>query len=81
MARHDIYSTHRERCGDVLGDRQAVLDGRSCEGEVVLSHRGLVEGLYAGFPIGYPILATSARLIELCEEWQRAVRAHIVRRI
>lgn len=80
-ARHETLSTHQKRCGDVLRNRQAVLKGRSCEGEVVLSHRGLVKHLYARFPAEYPVVATSARLIEVCEECQRTVRAHLVRRV
>lgn len=80
-ARHEALSAHRERCGDVARDRQAVLDGRSCEDELALSHRGLVEGLYAAFPAEYPVLVTCVRLIGVCEECQRAVRAHLVRRV
>lgn len=80
-ARHEALSAHRSRCEGLVSDRQAVLDGRSCEGEVVLGHRTLVGQLYTAFPAEYPVLATSARLIGVCEECQHAVRAHLVRRV
>lgn len=78
---HKTLSAHRGRCEELVSDRQAVLDGRSYEGEVALSHRALVEQLYAGFPTDYPVLATSARLTGVCEGCRRAVRAHLVRRV
>lgn len=78
---HETLSAHRSRCGDLASDRQAVLDGRSREGTVALSHRALVEALYTEFPAEYPVVATCARLIEVCEGCQRAIRAHLVRRV
>lgn len=80
-ARHEALSAHRGRCEEVVSDRQAALDGRSFEGPVALSHRALVEVLYAECPVDHPVLATCVRLIGVCADSQRAVRAHLVRRV
>lgn len=80
--RHRNLAAHRERCGEAVADRQAFLresTGRSAAVEV--SHRALALYLYQAFPVRYPALSAVTRLDAVCESCQRAVRAHLVRRV
>lgn len=78
---HEELARHRTRCNEVACDRQEFLHGTtSYHAAVGISHRTLVEYLYAELPVDYPVLVTVARLAKLCEECQRVVRDHLVRR-
>ena len=80
-ARHDRLDTFRTACADGLSDRQAWLAATTSEqGQVGVTHRSLVASLYEDFPVDYPVLTTLTRLCEVCEDAQRAVRDHLVRR-
>lgn len=80
--RHDTLAAHRDRCERVAHERQALLNKKTCRGtQVGLTHRSLVRYLYADFPVDYPMLATVVRLDRACAACQRAVRAHLVRRV
>ena len=81
-ARHETLAAHRQRCDELARDRQAVLDRTtSNEGAAGINHRTLVSFLYEEFPVEYPVLATVARLDEVCADCQRVVRDHLVRRV
>jgi hypothetical protein len=79
--RHETLAGHRERLRAVADRRQAFLQGATNQGvEVGIEHRRLVEYLYQGFPVEYPVLSTAVRLQSTCSACQRAVRTHLVRR-
>lgn len=79
--RHETLAAHRECCRDLAADRQAFLaEVTSYDGELALRHRKLLSHLYEDFPVDHPVLATAVRLEPVCEECQRAVRDHLVRR-
>lgn len=80
--RHDTLAEHRERCDAFARERQSFLQGTtSRSAEVGIDHRSLVAYLYADFPVDHPVLATAARLDDICAECQRAVRDHLTRRV
>jgi hypothetical protein len=79
--RHRRLAAFRERCDDVVADRQSLLGtttGRELEAGV--RHGAVVEFVYADFPVEYPVLSTVARVADTCADCQRAVRDHLVRR-
>lgn len=79
--RHDRLDTYRSECAALAADRQEFLAGNTSHvGQVGVSNRDLVESAYVDFPVTYPVLSTTTRLIEVCEDAQQAVRAHLVRR-
>lgn len=79
--RHETLADHRDRCDRLVDDRQAVLHGTTSHGAAAgIAHRSLVEHLYGAWSTSYPVLETVARLEECCEDCQRVVRAHLVRR-
>lgn len=81
-ARHETLAAHRNRCDRLAHERQALLDRKTCRGtQLGLTHRSLVTYLYADFPVDHPVLATAVRLDRACAACQRAVRAHLVRRV
>lgn len=80
-ARHDELARFRAACEAASDERQAWLDGTTSEqGQVAVVHRRLVESVYEDFTVEYPGLATLTRLLDVCDDAQRAVRAHLVRR-
>lgn len=81
-ARHETLAAHRDRCDRLAHERQVLLDRKTCCGtQLGLTHRSLVRYLYADFPVDHPVLATAVRLDRACAACQRAVRAHLVRRV
>ncbi len=79
--RHDRLDTYRADCATVAADRQEFLAGNTSHvGQVGVSNRSLVESVYEDFPVTYPVLSTATRLVDVCEDAQQAVRAHLVRR-
>jgi len=79
--RHETLDGHRDRCEDVGRDRQAFLRRTTNDGaDAGVCHRNLMPYLYQDFPVDHPVLATVATLDETCQECQRTVRNHLVRR-
>lgn len=79
--RHRALENHRERLAALARRRQEFLGAATSQGvEVGISHRELVPYLYGGFEVDHPVLCTVARLDGVCEDCQRTVRAHLVRR-
>lgn len=82
QARHESLAAHRTQCDRIARDRQVFLDGTtSRDASVGITHRTLVEYLYAELPIDHPVLVTSTRLDGVCADCQRVVRDHLVRRV
>jgi hypothetical protein len=80
--RHDTLASHRDRCEEVARDRQEFLQKTTNNGvDAGVRHRSLMPYLYQDFPGDHPVLATVARLIKTCQECQRVVRDHLVRRV
>lgn len=81
-ARHACLASFRGDCEELVADRQAHL-GRTtgAEGRAGVRHDDLRAYLYEEFPIDHPVLATAARLDDLCGEAQRAIRDHLVRQV
>lgn len=80
--RHERLAAHRDRCGSLARERQALLGETTSEGAAVgLRHRGLVGRLYEEFPVDHPVLSTVVRLENTCRTCQRSVRDHLVRRV
>ncbi|KZN24845.1 hypothetical protein A4G99_11015 [Haladaptatus sp. R4] len=79
--RHETLTDHRDRCEALARQRQEFLRSTTNHGgEIGISHRNLIPYIYQDFPVDYPVLTTVARLDSTCEECQRAVRQHLVRR-
>lgn len=80
-ARHEQLDEFRTACATRLDDRQTWLAATTSEqAQVGVPHRSLITSLYEDFPVDYPVVATLTRLCEVCEDAQRAVRDHLVRR-
>lgn len=80
-ARHEALADLRTRCADLARRRQEFLEGTTSNGvDAGVSHRRLPPYLYRDFPVDHPVLSTAATLDATCEECQRAVRKHLVRR-
>ncbi|WP_435129900.1 DUF7260 family protein [Halobaculum sp. D14] len=80
--RHERLAAHRNRCEGALCDRQSFLAAATNRGAGTgISHRALASYLYADLPVEFPVLATCTRLLDVCLDAQRAVRAHLVRRV
>lgn len=81
QSRYERLSEFRGECEECLQTRQERLDSTtSTSGQVGVDHRGLVESLYDDFGVAYPVIATETRLLDVCTDAQRAVRAHLSRR-
>lgn len=81
-ARHDRLDEFEARCEAVATDRQEFLDGATNVGATIgVENRSVVESLYDDFRVDYPVLATTARLADLCRSCRRAVRDHLTRRV
>jgi hypothetical protein len=79
--RHETLTRHRDRCETLAEQRQAFLDETTNEGvEVGIRHRSVVQYLYRDLPVDHPLLATIARLDDVCAECHRTVRRHLIRR-
>jgi len=79
--RHETLGSHRDRCEEVARDRQKFLQRTTNNGvDAGVRHRSLIPYLYRDFPVDHPVLATVATLDEACQECQRTVRDHLVRR-
>jgi len=79
--RHETLSDHRNRCEEVVHDRQEFLQGTTNNGvDAGVRHKSLMPYLYQDFPVDHPVLATVAKLDETCQECQRTMRNHLVRR-
>lgn len=79
--RHETLEAFRERCDEVVRDRQAQLrttTGRDADSAV--DHEDLVEFLYGDFTVDYPVLSTIPQIDETCRERQRTVRDHLLGR-
>ncbi|RYJ14281.1 hypothetical protein ELS19_10110 [Halogeometricum borinquense] len=80
--RHQTLARHREECERLAAERQAFLDGTTAHGaQAEVKHRFLVTFIYQELSSDYPVLSAVSRLAAACEECQRAVRAHLVRRV
>ena len=70
-----------DRCETVARERQSLLHATtSADAQVGIAHQELVTCLYVAFPVAYPVLSTAVRVEQVCEECQRAIRDHLVRR-
>ena len=79
--RHEALAAHRDRCDGAAADRQSALGSTTAVGaDAGLRHRDLVGSVYEGLSVDHPVLATLVRLDDACQECQRAVRAHLIRR-
>ena len=80
--RHEMLTDHRDRCEEVARDRQEFFQKTTNNGvDAGVRHRSLLPYLYQDFPVGHPVLATVTTLDETCQECQRTVRDHLVRRV
>ncbi|OYR44047.1 hypothetical protein [Halorubrum sp. Eb13] len=79
--RHETLASHRDYCEEVARDRQEFLQKTTNNGvDAGIRHRSLIPYLYQDFSVDHPVLATVATLDETCEDCQRTVRDHLVRR-
>ncbi|EMA42224.1 hypothetical protein C448_11856 [Halococcus morrhuae DSM 1307] len=81
-ARHERLDGFHDRCGTIAHERQSLLHATtSVDAQVGITQQELVNCLYDGFPVAYPVLSTIVRVKQICDECQRAIRAHLVRRV
>jgi hypothetical protein len=79
--RHEALAGHRKRCEEAVADRQSILASTTAvDADAGLRHRDLVASIYEGLSVDHPVLTTVVRLDDACQECQRTVRAHLVRR-
>jgi len=79
--RHETLASHRDYCNEVARDRQEFLQKTTNNGvDAGVRHKSLMPYLYQDFPVDHPVLATVTTLDETCQECQRTVRDHLVRR-
>lgn len=79
--RHERLASYRTQCQTTVEERQAFLEGGTNNGSKVrISHRSLCPYIYQSCTVNHPILATFARLDDVCADCQRAVGDHLVRR-
>lgn len=80
--RHETLASHRDYCEEVARDRQEFLQKTTNNGvDAGVRHKSLMPYLYQDFPVGHPVLATVTTLDETCQECQRTVRDHLIRRV
>ena len=80
--RHETLTSHRDRCEELVHRRQQFLDETTKNGVAAgVRHEHLIPSLYRDFPVDHPVLATVANLDAICDEGQRTVRDHVVRRV
>lgn len=80
--RHEMLAGHRDRCEEVVWHRREFLEGTTNNGvDAGVRHKSLMPYLYRDFPVDHPVLATVAKLDGTCQECQRTVRDHLVRRV
>lgn len=80
--RHETLASHRTYCEEVARDRQEFLQKTTNNGlDAGVRHQNLIPYLYQNFPADHPVLTTVATLDETCQERQRVVRDHLVRRV
>jgi hypothetical protein len=79
--RHETLASHRDRCETLVHRRQQFLGETTNNGiDAGVRHERLIPNLYQDLPVNYPVLATVAKLDAICDECQRTVRDHMVRR-
>lgn len=80
-ARHDRLDEFYDQCETIARERQSLLHATtSADAQVGIVHQELVKCLYVAFPVTYPVLSTIVRIEQVCDECQRVVRDHLVRR-
>ncbi|WP_049929157.1 DUF7260 family protein [Halopiger goleimassiliensis] len=80
--RHETLERHRERCRDLLRERQSVLqETATYNGSAGVRQRTVAGFLYREFSTAHPVLTTALRLEEVCADCQRTVRDHLTRRV
>lgn len=81
-ARHDRLEEYRQRCDRLARARQERVHSTTSQaGAAGVDHHQLVEFLYQSFPVSHPVLGTLTNLDDVCEECQRRVRDHMIRRV
>ena len=81
-ARHERLGEFRDQTETIAQERQSLLHATtSVDAQVGITQQELVNCLYDGFPVAYPVLSTIVRIEQICDECQRAIRAHLVRRV
>jgi hypothetical protein len=80
--RHDRLDGFHDHCATVVRERQSLLHATtSADGKAGIAQQELVKCLYVAFPVTYPVLSTVVRVEQVCDECQRAIRDHLVRRV
>lgn len=79
--RHERLEAHRNQCEQLIHRRQELLQQTMTkELTIGMDYSGLLPYLYQDFPVEHPVLSTGVKLIETCDECQRAIRAHLIRK-
>jgi hypothetical protein len=79
--RHEALAGHRDRCTELVRERQTFLQGTTNDGiGVGLRNRSLIQYLYQELSVDHPVLSTVATLDSTCMECQQTVRDHLIRR-
>jgi hypothetical protein len=81
-ARHERLDEFHDRCGTIARERQPLLHAStSADAQIGIAHQELMKCLYVTFPVAYPVLSTVVRVEQVCDECQRAIRDHLIRRV
>ncbi|EMA55774.1 DUF7260 family protein [Halococcus thailandensis] len=81
-ARHERLGEFRDQCETAAQERQSLLHATtSADAQAGIAHHELMRCLYVAFPVTYPVLLTVVRVEQVCDECQRAIRGHLIRRV
>ncbi|MFD1565365.1 hypothetical protein ACFR99_17655 [Haloarchaeobius amylolyticus] len=81
-AKHERLETYQDRLETRLSRRQAQFSRSTArDGTDGSRYRSIVTSIHANSPTRYPLLSTVTRLYSVCDGCQRAVRAHLTRRV
>lgn len=80
--RHDRLDGFCDRCETIARERQSLLHATTnADGKTGIPHQQLMNCLYVAFPVTYPLLSTVVRVEQVCNQCQRAIRDHLIRRV
>lgn len=76
---HETLTQHRNRCDEIVSERQCFINKSTKKAEVSITHRTAISYLYQDFEVDHPVLATIINLEMMCQSCQRSVRKQLVR--
>jgi len=77
-SQHEQLDDFRNQCEQLAVDRQSMIHTRTNNTlSTNMSHTILIDYLYQPLPVTYPILSTSAQMVDACDTRQRVIRKYL----